>query len=93
MAAKKSYLEHRPVRLSEITPNESVAYSLALEEETRQMRVFDLVVGWVLAVLISFEEFSQQYLANRTFTLKDLSAGNLSLIFFFVSCTVYRAVK
>jgi VanZ family protein len=38
--------------------------------------------GWILAILIGLEEFSQQFFANRTFSLKDLAASYLGLIFF-----------
>ena len=38
--------------------------------------------GLILALLIGLEEFSQQYFANRTFSLKDLAASYLGVIFF-----------
>lgn len=38
--------------------------------------------GLTLAVLIGLEEFSQQYFADRTFSLLDLLASYLGLIFF-----------
>jgi VanZ family protein len=36
----------------------------------------------ILALLIGLEEFSQQYFANRTFSLSDLSASYLGVIVF-----------
>jgi VanZ family protein len=41
-----------------------------------------VVIGLILAVLIGLEEFSQQYFANRTFSLLDLVASYLGVIFF-----------
>lgn len=38
--------------------------------------------GLILALLIGLEEFSQQFFVNRTFSLKDLAAGYLGVIFF-----------
>jgi polysaccharide biosynthesis protein VpsQ len=38
--------------------------------------------GLILALLIGLEEFSQRYFANRTFSLKDLAASYLGVIFF-----------
>jgi polysaccharide biosynthesis protein VpsQ len=38
--------------------------------------------GLVLSLLIGLEEFSQQFFANRTFSLNDLAAGYLGVIFF-----------
>jgi VanZ family protein len=38
--------------------------------------------GLILALLIGLEEFSQQFFANRTFSLRDLAAGYLGVIFF-----------
>jgi VanZ family protein len=38
--------------------------------------------GLTLALLIGLEEFSQQYFANRTFSLSDLSASYLGVSFF-----------
>ena len=38
--------------------------------------------GLILAVLISLEEFSQRYFATRTFSLVDLGASYLGVIFF-----------
>jgi len=41
-----------------------------------------VIVGLILAVLIGLEEFSQRYFSSRTFSLGDLSASYLGLIFF-----------
>jgi VanZ family protein len=41
-----------------------------------------LMSGLILALLIGLEEFSQQYFANRTFSLSDLSASYLGVILF-----------
>lgn len=41
-----------------------------------------IIIGLVLAVLIGLEEFSQQFFADRTFSLLDLAAGYLGVIFF-----------
>ena len=38
--------------------------------------------GLTLALLIGLEEFSQQYFANRTFSLSDLSASYLGVLVF-----------
>lgn len=38
--------------------------------------------GLVLALLIGLEEFSQQFFANRTFDLIDLTFGYLGVVFF-----------
>ncbi len=38
--------------------------------------------GLILALLIGAEEFSQQYFSTRTFSLGDLTASYLGLIFF-----------
>ena len=38
--------------------------------------------GLILALLIGLEEFSQQYFANRTFSLSDLAASYLGVIVF-----------
>ena len=45
-------------------------------------RLVAIIVGLVLAVLIGLEEFSQQFFADRTFSLLDLAAGYLGVIFF-----------
>ncbi|RPI92105.1 MAG: trypsin [Chloroflexi bacterium] len=41
-----------------------------------------VISGLILAVLIGIEEFSQQYFADRTFSLIDLSASYLGVISF-----------
>ena len=41
-----------------------------------------VISGLILSLLIGLEEFSQQFFANRTFSLKDLAAGYLGVIFF-----------
>ncbi|HSL46066.1 MAG TPA: VanZ family protein [Anaerolineales bacterium] len=41
-----------------------------------------VVSGLILAVLIGLEELSQQSFVNRTFSLADLSASYLGVIFF-----------
>jgi VanZ family protein len=41
-----------------------------------------VISGLVLALLIGLEEFSQQYFADRTFSLMDLSASYLGVILF-----------
>jgi polysaccharide biosynthesis protein VpsQ len=38
--------------------------------------------GLILALLIGLEELSQQYFADRTFSLMDLAASYLGVIFF-----------
>jgi VanZ family protein len=49
----------------------------------RQSRRWIAVIsGLVLALLIGVEEFSQQFFANRTFSLGDLSASYLGVIVF-----------
>lgn len=41
-----------------------------------------MISGLVLALLIGLEEFSQQYFAERTFSVRDLIAGYVGIIFF-----------
>lgn len=41
-----------------------------------------VMIGLVLGLLIGLEEFSQQFIAERTFSLLDLAAGYLGVIFF-----------
>ena len=41
-----------------------------------------VICGLILALLIGLEEFSQQYFADRTFSLLDLGAGYLGVVFF-----------
>jgi len=38
--------------------------------------------GLILALLIGLEEYSQQFFASRTFSLRDLTASYLGVIFF-----------
>ena len=40
------------------------------------------ISGLLLAILIGLEEFSQQYFAERIFSLRDLIASYLGVIFF-----------
>lgn len=57
---------------------------LALFRSFRSQSPKRIVVssGLILSVLIGLEEFSQQYFADRTFSLLDLAAGYLGVIFF-----------
>lgn len=48
----------------------------------RSPKLVAVVSGLILAALIGFEEFSQQYFAERTFSLRDLIASYLGVIFF-----------
>jgi polysaccharide biosynthesis protein VpsQ len=48
----------------------------------RSRKLLVLTSGMILALLIGLEEFSQRYFANRTFSLKDLAASYLGVIFF-----------
>lgn len=41
-----------------------------------------IISGLILALLIGLEEFSQRNFSNRTFSLSDLTASYLGLIFF-----------
>ena len=41
-----------------------------------------VIIGLTLALLIGLEEISQQYFSSRTFSLTDLIAGYLGVIFF-----------
>ncbi|HMB21981.1 MAG TPA: VanZ family protein [Anaerolineales bacterium] len=41
-----------------------------------------IISGLILALLIGIEEFSQQYFADRTFSLMDLSASYLGVVVF-----------
>ena len=48
-----------------------------------QSRIWVAVIsGLILALLIGIEEFSQQSFASRTFSLQDLAASYLGVIFF-----------
>ena len=49
---------------------------------TRPRNRVAVTSGLILALLISLEEFSQQYFASRTFSLVDLTASLLGVIFF-----------
>ena len=48
----------------------------------RSPKLVAIVAGLILALLIGLEEFSQQYFAERTFSLRDLIASYLGVIFF-----------
>ena len=48
----------------------------------RSPRLIVVMSGLLLALLIGLEEFSQQYFASRIFSLRDLVAGYLGIIFF-----------
>ena len=48
----------------------------------RSPRLVVLSTGLILALVIGLEEFSQQYFANRTFSLLDLACSYLGVIFF-----------
>ena len=52
----------------------------SLSKRSRKWLV--LTSGLILALLIGLEEFSQQYFADRTFSLMDLAASYLGVIFF-----------
>jgi VanZ family protein len=43
---------------------------------------FAVISGVLLIVVIGLEEFSQQYFSNRTFSLEDLSASYMGVVFF-----------
>jgi hypothetical protein len=45
-------------------------------------RLLVLRVAFILAILIGFEEFSQQYFPNRTFDLVDLAFSYFGIMFF-----------
>jgi polysaccharide biosynthesis protein VpsQ len=45
-------------------------------------RSVTITSGLLLSLLIGFEEFSQQFFVNRTFSLNDLVASYLGVIFF-----------
>jgi VanZ family protein len=49
--------------------------------ESNPMRI-SIIVGFVLALLIGLEELSQRYFSSRTFSLDDLLASYLGVIFF-----------
>lgn len=48
----------------------------------RSPKLIVLLTGSILALVIGLEEFSQQYFANRTFSLLDLAFSYLGVIFF-----------
>lgn len=48
----------------------------------RSSKSIVLSTGLILAILISLEEYSQQFFANRTFSLLDLAFSYLGVIFF-----------
>jgi len=48
----------------------------------RSPKLVAVVSGLILAVLVGLEEFSQQFFAERTFSLRDLIASYLGVIFF-----------
>ncbi|MGZ9166105.1 MAG: VanZ family protein [Anaerolineales bacterium] len=48
----------------------------------RSLKWLVVTSGLILSLLIGLEEFSQQFFANRTFSLNDLAAGYLGVIFF-----------
>ena len=48
----------------------------------RRPKLVAVMISLVLGGLIGLEEYSQQYFANRTFSLMDLSASYLGVIFF-----------
>ena len=48
----------------------------------RSPKLIAVTSGMFLAALIGLEEFSQQYFASRTFSLRDLIASYLGVIFF-----------
>lgn len=48
----------------------------------QRQKLVAVIIGLILAVLMGLEEFSQQFFVNRTFSLLDLVAGYLGVIFF-----------
>ncbi|MCI0555951.1 MAG: VanZ family protein [Anaerolineae bacterium] len=48
----------------------------------RSLKLVAVISGLTLALLIGLEEFSQQYFVERTFSLRDLIASYLGVIFF-----------
>jgi VanZ family protein len=65
--------------LINLTLFRSLPASLSLPRSRKWVAV---VSGLILALLIGAEEFSQQYFADRTFSLSDLSASYLGVIVF-----------
>ena len=67
-------------------PDPPAAASTRLRQSARRLRVsrkwLVFTSGLALALLIGLEEFSQQFFADRTFSLRDLAASYLGVIFF-----------
>jgi VanZ family protein len=59
-----------------------VDLALFRSRPNQSRKLLVLTSGMILALLIGLEEFSQRYFANRTFSLKDLAASYLGIIFF-----------
>ena len=59
-----------------------VDLALFRSRPNRSRRLLTVTSGLILALLIGLEEFSQQYFADRTFSLMDLAASYLGVIFF-----------
>lgn len=59
-----------------------VDLALFRSRPNRSRKLLTVTSGLILALLIGLEEFSQQYFADRTFSLMDLAAGYLGVIFF-----------
>ncbi len=59
-----------------------VDLALFRSHPNRSRKLLTITSGLILALLISLEEFSQRFFANRTFSLKDLTASLLGVIFF-----------
>lgn len=56
--------------------------TLFLALPNRPRRWVAVLSGLTLVLLIGLEEFSQKYFASRTFSLRDLAASYLGVIFF-----------
>jgi VanZ family protein len=65
--------------LVDLTLFRALPPSTALRTSRKRIAV---VSGLILALLVGLEEFSQQYFADRTFSLSDLTASYLGLISF-----------
>lgn len=59
-----------------------VDLALFRSRPNRSRKLLTVTSGLILALLIGLEEFSQQYFADRTFSLMDLAASYLGVIFF-----------
>jgi VanZ family protein len=59
-----------------------VDLALFRSRPNRSRELLTVTSGLILALLIGLEEFSQQYFADRTFSLMDLAASYLGVIFF-----------